>query len=97
MDFDSIKRAGLGQKEFADLIGVSRVSVNHWVKGKSKPGKHTVDKCRKQLQLVGAAHKLKFLPADIPIMCNSNVESRKAYIDAKLSETKRKIKLLKKK
>jgi|TARA_B110000908_G_scaffold69869_1_gene84252 transcriptional regulator with XRE-family HTH domain len=96
MDFAYIKHAGMGQKEFADLIGVSRVSVNNWIKGKSKPGRHTIEETRKQLELVTAAYKLKYLPADIPIMCNSNVESRKAYIDARLMETKRKIKLLKK-
>lgn len=38
MDFRLIKEAGLTQGEFAELIGVSRASVNTWVSG-GRPAK----------------------------------------------------------
>lgn len=37
MDFELISKAGLKQKEFADLLGVTRTTVNLWVTGKMKP------------------------------------------------------------
>jgi DNA-binding XRE family transcriptional regulator len=33
MDFSAIERAGLTQVEFAKLVNVTRVTVNHWVNG----------------------------------------------------------------
>lgn len=37
MDFGLIARAGLTQKEFAELCDVSRTTVNLWVTGKMNP------------------------------------------------------------
>jgi DNA-binding XRE family transcriptional regulator len=37
MDFTIITRAGLSQQEAGDLIGVSRVTMNHYTKGKCRP------------------------------------------------------------
>ena len=37
MDFTLISRADLRQHEFADLCGVTRVTVNLWVQGKMAP------------------------------------------------------------
>jgi len=37
MDFTVVSKAGLTQREFATLCGVSRVTVNLWVKGKMRP------------------------------------------------------------
>lgn len=37
MDFTLITRADLRQHEFADLCGVTRVTVNLWVQGKMMP------------------------------------------------------------
>ncbi len=37
MDFSLIKQSGLTQTEFGELVGVGRVTVNLWVKGKMKP------------------------------------------------------------
>lgn len=37
LDFTIVTRAGLTQKEFALLSGVSRVTVNLWVRGKMSP------------------------------------------------------------
>ena len=37
LDFTIVTRAGLTQKEFALLSGVSRVTANLWVRGKMSP------------------------------------------------------------
>lgn len=37
MDFETIARAGLTQKQFALMVGVDRVTVNTWVRGRRKP------------------------------------------------------------
>jgi len=37
MDFSLIKKSGITQQEFAELVGVGRVTVNLWVRGKMKP------------------------------------------------------------
>jgi transcriptional regulator with XRE-family HTH domain len=39
-DFTIIPRAGLTQKEFAVLTGVSRVTVNLWSRGKMRPHRY---------------------------------------------------------
>lgn len=39
-DFTIVTRAGLTQKEFAALTGVSRVTANMWVRGKMKPHRY---------------------------------------------------------
>lgn len=43
MDFTTISRAGLTQREFADLVGVSRVTTNMWVTGKMAPHRFIKD------------------------------------------------------
>jgi len=37
MNFSNIKKAGITQQEFAELVGVGRVTVNLWVRGKMNP------------------------------------------------------------
>lgn len=37
MDFTVIERAGITQAQFGELVGVSRVTVNTWVKKKFQP------------------------------------------------------------
>lgn len=91
MDFSIIKKAGVGQQEFADLVGVSRITVNKWVSGKNPPSRHVVQKVKHNLTLLTAAHRLKYLPGDIPTMHKSNVDSRREYIHDKLADTAAKI------
>lgn len=40
MDFELIARAGLTQREFAEVAGVSRSTVNLWVSGKMNPHRY---------------------------------------------------------
>lgn len=37
MNFDIIAKAKITQKDFADICGVSRITVNLWVGGKMQP------------------------------------------------------------
>ena len=39
-DFTIVARAGLTQKEFAALTGVSRATANLWVRGKMSPHRY---------------------------------------------------------
>jgi transcriptional regulator with XRE-family HTH domain len=39
-DFTVVARAGLTQKEFASLAGISRVTANMWIRGKMKPHRY---------------------------------------------------------
>lgn len=90
-DFTTIKKAGIGQLEFAELIPVSRVTVNNWVSGRTAPSRHVAKQVKTQLTLLRAAVRLRTLPGDIPTMHHSNVESRKDYIRGKLDDAAEKI------
>lgn len=68
MDFTLIQRADLRQHEFADLCGVTRVTVNLWVQGKMAPHRFIKDHVETALSGLAAAvesHQLP-LPASIP-------------------------------
>lgn len=40
MDYSLIEKAGMTQAEFAELVGVTRTTVNHWVRGKMNPNRY---------------------------------------------------------
>ena len=40
MDFTVVAQAGLTQKEFAEVCGVSRITANTWVRGKMNPHRY---------------------------------------------------------
>lgn len=91
MDFTIIKKAGIGQLEFAKLCDVSRVTVSNWVLGHTSPNRHVVKQVAKQLLLLKAAHRLRYLPGDIPSMHKHNVQSREEYIHDKLADASKKL------
>ena len=95
MDFSIIKRAGIGQLEFANLCDVSRVTVSNWVLGHRSPNRHVTKKVAKQLLLLKAAVRLRYLPGDIPSMHKNNVEARAEYIDERLLEAFEKLRIQK--
>ena len=37
MNFQAIESAGLSQREFAELVGFSRPTVNQWMNGRVRP------------------------------------------------------------
>ena len=49
MDFELIARAGLTQKEFAELCDVSHTTVNLWVTGKMRPHRFVRDNVERRL------------------------------------------------
>ena len=95
MDFTILETTGVNQKEFGYLVGVSRVSVNYWVSGRSKPSKHVTPQCKRYLAYLTVAHRMKLLPGQIPPMRKGNVEFRRAYIRDKLAVAAEKIAELK--
>lgn len=55
MDFSLIDRAGVSQGQFAQLVGVSRITVNTWVKARFKPRGSIRVRVIKLLSLLEAA------------------------------------------
>lgn len=55
MDFDLIKRAGITQKEFGQLCGVSRATVNLWVTGRFKPHRYLGTRVQRALDSLSGA------------------------------------------
>lgn len=62
IDFSVARQAGLSQSELAAVLGVSRVTVNLWVKGKMKPHRYNVDNVRARMALLAAAIKHNLIP-----------------------------------
>lgn len=90
-DFDVLESAGVSQREFADLVGVSRVTVNNWTTGKQKPSNVVTKLAQRQLAYITVAYRLGWLPGNIPRMHRTNVEAREEYIRAKLGDAAEKI------
>lgn len=55
MNFDIVKRAGVTQAQFAGLVGVSRITVNTWLKGHFNPQARLRGRVRKALDLLAKA------------------------------------------
>jgi DNA-binding XRE family transcriptional regulator len=62
MNFNLIATAGLMQHEFAALAGVSRVTVNLWVKGKMMPHRYIRMDTENLLDGIAAAIESNQLP-----------------------------------
>lgn len=50
MDLGTIDRAGISQREFAALAGMTRVTVNRWIVGERKPQEATRKKAEDTLK-----------------------------------------------
>lgn len=62
MDFAIIARARLTQSEFAVLAGVSRVTVNTWVKGAMKPHRFIKARVEQLVKALTIAIDLGYFP-----------------------------------
>jgi transcriptional regulator with XRE-family HTH domain len=62
IDFTIIARAGLTQKEFAVLSGVSRVTANLWVMGKMNPHRYIKARTAKVVSTLETAVETGALP-----------------------------------
>lgn len=78
MDFTVIERAGITQQQFADLVGVSRVTVYTWLHNRFKPRPAMRARVERALQLLSSAINSQQLP--VP-----HVDHR-AYVEARLSK-----------
>jgi transcriptional regulator with XRE-family HTH domain len=67
MDFTILTRAGVTQGQFAELVGVSRPTVNTWVKGRWSPGPRHKHRAEKALRLIAEAIERGVLPAPTAI------------------------------
>ncbi len=65
MDFSVIDRSGLTQQQFADLAGVSRITVNTWVRGKFRPRGAPRERVIKIIRSLEDALELDLLPVAI--------------------------------
>ena len=65
LDFTVVNRAGLTQKEFASLAGVSRVTTNTWVRGKMKPHRYIRARAEKFVALLERAVECAALPLPV--------------------------------
>lgn len=83
-DFSVVNRAGLTQQEFAQLIGVGRLTVHFWMKGKRKPSRYLAKKVRKALALLAKAVDENKLPGAMPPPVRGAMVQRVAYIRAAL-------------
>ena len=83
-DFTIVARAGLTQKEFATLTGVSRVTANLWVRGKMRPHRYLKIKTARVVRALEKAVASETLPLPKGISSTARgpaiaVAFRKAY------------------
>lgn len=62
IDFQPIEDAKVRQSEFAELLGVSRITVNSWVSGRFGVHEARAVKVKKYLAAIAAAVEDKRLP-----------------------------------
>ena len=77
MHFHILELAGVTQSQFAELLGVTRVTVNTWVKGRFSPLPKTRSKVQAALAILSSAVDAGTLP--VPIV------DRKKATDAALA------------
>lgn len=94
-DYEPVRQAGLSQGEFAELTGLSRLSVNRYMQSNTGPKRENDRKHYEQvLKLITAAVKLELLPNMLPPRAKGL--SRKGDIHAALEATKKKLAELRK-
>ena len=79
MDFSIIERAGITQQQFGKLVGVSRITVNTWARGKYKPRPDIRARVAKACKVLTAAVDAGHLPV-IPLAHTARVETHLADI-----------------
>lgn len=76
MDFSIIERAGLTQTQYAELVGVTRVTVNFWVRAKVRPR----DIVRSRIALANAALEKAVEAGELPVPADAHASLVKAAI-----------------
>lgn len=80
MDFSAIERAGLTQQEFASLVNVTRVTVNHWVNG-GTPTNFLKKVVRIYLEDLELSIRKGWLPQELRDIPTGETKQRKEIID----------------
>lgn len=62
LDFSQIQKAGLTQQQFADLVGVERVTVNTWVRKRYSPRPNIRATVERALKMIRKAVEANTLP-----------------------------------
>jgi transcriptional regulator with XRE-family HTH domain len=75
-DWGLIAKAGLTQQDFADLVGVSRVTVNYWVQGTSSPSHLLHGEAERLLGVLQDKLERGELPIELPTARDAVRESR---------------------
>lgn len=68
MEFRIVTRAGLSQQQFAELVGVTRVTVNTWFTGRHRPSPYYRQRVQAALKAIQSMVKDKQLPIDKDIL-----------------------------
>lgn len=71
MNFKLIKQCGLTQQEVADALGVSRITVNNWVKGRCAVNLHLTKKVDTFFAALKSAYDTKELPVFVDPLSRS--------------------------
>lgn len=80
--FAVIAHSGMTQGEFAQIVGVTRVTTNLWVKGKMRPNRYVAERVNKLLSSIAAAVDQGHLPLPPATPKHKRLESLKRVIDA---------------
>lgn len=81
MDLSAAAESGLTQTELAQVLGVSRVTINLWLNGKMKPHRYNAENVKRRLELLQEAMRRNLIPKP-----NPQRKPRHAAIKAALSQ-----------
>lgn len=90
MNFNVLAKAGLTQTQFAEIVGVSRVTVNTWMSGKHRPAPHTRPRVAMALKQISAMVRDKQLPLNRNAFLKeqkAKLRALRARIDNELTDT----------
>lgn len=77
MKFELIEKAGLTQREFAQVCGVSRTTVNLWINGKMNPHRFILSRVQAVIDALEGALASGELPT-----AKRSAKDRAAFIEA---------------
>ena len=89
-----LEDTGITQREFADLVGVTRVTVNRWVAGLSSPSPAIDRVVRDVVFVLSVALDEEWLPGNLPAAHGRTIEDRRQRLDKIIAKAQRKAKRL---
>lgn len=87
-----LESSGITQREFADLVGVTRVTVNRWVAGLSAPSP-AIDRVVHDVAFIlSLAVSEGWLPGNLPAAHGRTIEDRKRRLEKIVAKARRRAK-----